>query len=290
MTAKFDEKTVTQSSLTTFLECRYRYYLKYIKCYRGLSAEEPVYFLMGRAFHKFMETGSMDVNMDGIEEVEQARLRGVMAAYEAFYGTYCSSDEFEAEKFFQFQYADFNICGIADLVTDNTVVDHKLVSQIQSSYINSLEASPQLIYLYAFKRNVFTYNIVVKPSIKWKEAKGQTLEQFRDEVEQKMLDAPEKHFLRHDIHVSAARVHAMKCYFSENITKIARCMDYNDWPKNITSCVNRYGQPCQFFNACHGADEEYELRTNFVEDDTIRHSELKAKFQKEELEDEPFAD
>jgi len=175
-------------------------------------------------------------------------------------------------------------------VTDTSVMDHKLVSQMQSSYINSLEASPQLIYLYAFKRNVFTYNIVVKPSIKWKESRGQTIEEFRDEIEAKMLAAPEKHFLRHDIHVSADRVHAMKCYYSENITRIARNMDNNDWPKNITSCVNRYGRACQFFNVCHGNDPEFELRTNFVEDDTMRHSELKAKFKEEETENDPFAD
>lgn len=290
----FDEHTITQSSLGCYLSCAYKYYLRLVKCLWPVISDKPLGMAMGEKFHEFLKTGKIPP-LGELPNDKYQLLLGVIEAYCQHYGT--EAIQGTPEVAFEYHLMDkWRICGIIDVVNDDNIWEHKLMSQSSgSSFLDELTVSLQRIYNVAAGCDTMIYNIIYKPGHRLKEKKGQTLEEYQQEICGVMMADTAKYFTRTEIILTKEQLQDVKDYFHYWVCQIQNSHQNGDWPKNYTNCFGKYGNRCMYFNLCTSSDPKFIIEKDFICDENKRHEELKRGFENEgrrqagRKETEPFA-
>lgn len=271
----FDERTVTASSLGTFLVCPRKYQFNNIMCLWPVGHVDSDALTMGSAWHKFMDKREpFEIFEHQLPEQNRCRLVAMMQAYKIHYGDDSFFDDGECEQIFTHvtPIPGYFIAGIADVVCEDRIIEHKTTSDISDIYVDMLTSGLQRIYMWAFGKNKMMFNAVRKPSIRLKQK--QTPEEYVSECVNKMVSESDNHFLRQEIILSDEKVSEIRDYFYEQIARIRDCADAGHYTQNMTSCI-QYRQRCAYYPLCHiYSTPEIAIQNNYVSRPERRHEEL----------------
>lgn len=264
---------ITNSAAAKFNECQKSYQLPIELNIHPTKRDENEGMSQGSILHAALAF-SQPIQ---VHDDKTAKLAGIIQAYEAHYGPDGMYPGALIEQGFAIP-AHYNdswiIAGVADKVTADRVVDHKFYAQ-QNEYLHDRFAvSSQRIYLSAFERDVFEYDIVIKPGIRQK--KNQSLEEYQVECCEKMLSDRSKHFTRVELYFDEQQIEEMFEWYSLVINDIERCREIGIWRKNYSACVGQYNR-CAYYAYCHHhrSHEAAIASHDYVIDESRTHEELK---------------
>ncbi|MFA5217106.1 hypothetical protein [Sulfuricurvum sp.] len=264
---------ITNSAAAKFNECHQLYNLSMEMNIHPVKREENDGMSVGSALHAALAFNTpIKVHDD-----KTAKLAGVLQAYEAHYGAdggYPLALIEQGFKILMHKNEGWALCGVADKVCADRVVDHKFYAQ-QNQYLHDRFAvNSQRVYLSAFDKDVFEYDIVIKPSIRLK--KNQSLAEYQIECCEKMLGDRSKHFTRVELYFDAQQIDEMFQWYSLIIDAIERNRETKIWRKNYSACVGQYSR-CAYYAYCHHYNGKHDLalQNGYVIDEARTHEELK---------------
>lgn len=246
---------ITHSRTSIFCACPWKDYLKHECNIHPAIKEESQGRSEGKQGHEYLAIGTPIKVVDD----KTARLAGVLQAYEAHYGADGMYPGSEHEKGFAIPFAfndEWTLAGVADVVTDSKVVDHKFYSKQNQFLHDGFSVNSQRIYLSAFERDVFEFNVIIKPQIRLK--KNQSLEEYQVECCEKMLADRGNFFSRIELYFDENQIHEMIEWYALIVVEIERCRKTGIWRKNYSSCTDMWGR-CEYYSYCHNYSGKHEL-------------------------------
>ena len=263
---------ITNSSAAKFNECHCMYNLQMELDIHPQVREENEGMSQGSTLHE-----AIGFNKPiHVHDDKTAKMAGILQAYEAHYGADGGYPGALCEQGFSIP-THFNdawmLAGVADKVWKDRVIDHKFYAQ-QNEYLHDRFAvSSQRVYLSAFDKDVFEYDIVIKPSIRLK--KNQSIEDYQIECCEKML-AERGNFTRVELYFDAQQIEEMFEWYSLVIDAIERCREMGIWRKNYSACTGQYSR-CSYYAYCHHYNGKHELalQNGYVISPERTHEELK---------------
>jgi len=289
--------------MRTFLDCQKKYYWRYKELLSPKRYEQALEFGMighymlseyykGRTDFDNIAEGiredrlKKEISADGRQKFETAlyAAKGMVTAYADFYILDKKEWDIVAnEKEVQSNYTGyaFREHGIPDLVINKAdglfVVDHKFLSMyIPENTLLKLPLDHQaMLYTNLVSQELnlpvqgFIYNVILKSKKRLK--KGQTLEQYQQELYNDYIDTPEKYFHRQKL--ITAGIDRTDFVKSIDMIKhnIRQSEAHETWIQNPSSC-NRFGL-CPFIYKCTkqpNCDHLYEKRERKTNEITNR--------------------
>lgn len=271
------DNIVTSSSISKAQNCLALYDFSMNQCLWPVTYQEPDYFVDGRGFHEWLETGKRPP-MIGHKE---AKLNGIIDAYSDHYtGHDFATIGYQAEHMFMMDsILGYKIAGIIDGIDKSVprLWEHKLVQDISGSFLDKLSISLQRIYAVATGIDAIMFNVVQKPQLRLKQS--EEIEAFRARIKEEMLSKPDKYFCRQVVRITPWQMKDVREYFEYWIANINQAHELNNWPRNYGSCFGMYGQRCMYFEICTSEDKEFVIRERFVRLEDKRHEELKRRME-----------
>jgi len=264
---------ITNSAAAKFNECQRLYQLQMELDIHPAKRDENEGMSAGRTLHEALAF-STPIH---VHDDKTAKLAAVIQAYEAHYGPEGMYPGALIERGFAIptHYNDsWILAGVADKVCSDRVVDHKFYGQ-QNEYLHDRFAvSSQRVYLSAFDKDVFEYDIVIKPGIRQK--KNQSLAEYQIECCEKMLGDRSKHFTRVELYFDAKQIEEMFEWYSLIINEIERNRETGIWRKNYSACTGQYSR-CAYYAYCHHYNGKHDLamQNGYVIAPERTHEELK---------------
>jgi len=279
--SELNNMVITKSRLEKAQECLYFDHLAQDLCLYPVGYETPLYFTQGNEGHYWLETG----NRPKCEDENGAKMNGIIDAYEIHYAGQLNCP---GEKEFMFcvpvkdytkRYSifDYYMAGITDGLDHdkNELWEHKFLSQITGSYLDEISISLQRIYNAILGVELTLYNLVKKPGIKLKQK--QTIDEYRNEVKEKMLATPQEYFTRMSARVTLEQQQEIIEYFVYMTKQIRDCQKEKYWPKNYGGCFGKYNTKCRYLPICTAQNPDFVIEDRFIKNENLQHAELKRR-------------
>ncbi len=272
----------TQSEISTWKSCRYKWFLSYVK--RLTPKETPTYFEDGGAFHdaledrgngytiaeigtriretykRYMKELKVPLTKARLESYDKrlAMVLGMFAGYEATYDR-TEWEILKCEDEFKVPFQGTFIRGKKDkkVLKQNKVwlVEHKTSSTISSTYVNKLPMDQQtLTYTWADWKETddlvegIVYDVIKKPQIRQK--KDETRPEFLTRLRDEYIDKPDKYFFRENLRYTKKQLQKFEDNLKKIITLMQKCEDNpkEEVYRNEGAC-DEYGG-CQYKAVC----------------------------------------
>jgi len=269
-------KVLTNSQRKSFFKCPRRWKFENIDKRRPIKDNDALAF--GTAFHGFLEKWWLGLTVESYampNAYETAKLKAMAMVYEKQWGHSKKSfsnvqTEVKFECPIKAYKADshWKYSGKIDAVAEHEgglwLVEHKTSSKdisLGSEYWSCLEIDGQIEgYMLGYAKanggvvpQGVLYDVARKPCIKplrQDKPNAETPEEYEQRCFEKMMEEPDKYFVRHKIYKTADKL----AEFEKTLYYSAKMIDYsvnNDfYPANADGCEG-FGI-CPYFNVCAG--------------------------------------
>jgi len=288
---------LTNSTISSFKNCRKQYYYRNVK--QLVPRHEGEARGIGSAVHKGIETGSIEEALALFDDIfpsdqqeadkletNKAIVQAMLEGYFSLYGTDWEG-EFQPELQFEVpiinpktgaQSKTFKLAGKVDgLLKDRGgkywLVEFKTAGTIDKSYIDKLMLDAQMTaYIYGLQRQLdikisgVIYRVLRKPSIR--QTKKETLEQFLNRLVEDYKSRPEFYFVQEQLYRTQEDLDEFEQELWDITQDLLKCRKDNLWYKNTSRCKD-WGK-CQYIPLCAKYEDAEEL---FIQKEV--NSELK---------------
>ena len=235
------------SEISTYKQCRKKYYFSYVENLRSTTKSEPL--VMGSSYHKKLE----QIIKDGDFEKTNDKTDVMASVWEKH--IYPQLDIVESEKYFDTEITkDLNIVGYVDGVCRNGwQIEHKTTStKIDEAYIHKLAWDDQIpIYMLANNSRDMWYTVIQKPSIRQKQ--NESYESYLTRCEEWYEDGTETKIALFAVHRTDADIAEKKKEVIDIACEIENCKLYY---RNPSAC-SIYG--CEFSSICLNYDPKFTI-------------------------------